>query len=322
MDKYLIPAKSSISRHQSSYPAIAPNLRHPALINKVVLVTGAGRGIGRATALAFAAAGAKVVCLSRTQTDLQSVVEEINSQDEQLNVSVRDRPVRSQSMYIVGDVTDPGCPKRVVIEAEKKLGPIDILINNAGTSRISTMEHESDFEIPWKVIETNLRGSLAFAHAVVPSMVAAGRGTIINVVSALAVTSPPYFWAYSSAKAGLIRATHILDQELKPKGVSIFAVHPGMVADTTLGIGALNEVATNNDQGLPGFMIDFIPSMGDSLDLPAHTFVELCTNKNAKLLSGRYIDSCQDLGEVLEGANRGKLDCDGKRLYQLKIDTL
>ena len=317
-----MPPNSSISRHNSTYPAISPNLRHPALTNKVVLVTGAGRGIGRATALAFAAAGADVVCLSRTLLDLRSVVEEIKCQDEELNVSVRNTPSCSRSMYIVGDVTDHNCPERVISEVEKKLGPIDILINNAGTSRISTMEHETDFEIPWKVIETNLRGSLAFAHAVVPSMVDAGRGTIINVVSALAVTSPPYFWAYSSAKAGMIRATHILNQELRPKGILIFAVHPGMVAETTLGVGALNEVAKNNDQGLPAFMDHFIPSMGDSLDLPAHTFVALCTNQTAKLLSGRYIDSCQDLGEVLEGAKRDKLGGDGAGLYQLKIDSL
>ncbi|KAL8828277.1 MAG: hypothetical protein Q9191_002684 [Dirinaria sp. TL-2023a] len=322
MDKYLIPPNSTISRRNSTYPAISPNLRHSALINHVVLVTGAGRGIGRATALAFAAAGAHVVCLSRTLLDLQSLVQEIQCQDEQLNGSVRNTPSSSRPMYVVGDVTDPSCPKRVVSEVEDKLGSIDILINNAGTSRISTMEHESNFEIPWKVIETNLRGSLAFAHAVVPSMVAAGRGTIINVVSALGVTSPPYFWAYSSAKAGMIRATHIIDQELRTKGVSIFAVHPGMVADTTLGVGALNEAAKNNDQELPAFMDHFIPSMGDSLTLPAHTFVALCTNQTARLLSGRYIDSCQDLGEVLEAASRGKLGDEEAGLYQLKIDSL
>lgn len=314
--------QSSVTRRNDTYSAIIPKLSHPSLTNKVVLVTGAGRGIGRATALAFAASGANVVCLSRTASDLASVVQEINQQDEQLNNSVRKRAVTTRAMFIVGDVTDPSCPKRVMAEIEKDLGSINILVNNAGTSRISTIEHELDFEIPWKVIETNLKGSLAFAHAVVPSMVTAGHGIIINLVSALAVTSPPYFWAYSCAKAGLTRATHILDQELRSKGILTFAVHPGMVAETTLGVGALNEIAKDKDEGLRNFMEEFIPSMGDSLSLSADTLVKLCTDEDAQLLSGRYVDSCQDLREVLEAAKQGRLEGKEGKLYHLKVQSL
>ena len=322
MEQYLLSPTTSITRHNDSYPAILPDLKDSPLLGKVVLITGAGRGIGRATALAFGAAGANVACLSRTCSDLESVISEIHANDSRLNKDVRVTSRETRPLAIVGDVTDPTCPKKAVEEIEEKIGPIDVLINNAGTSRISTIEHEEDFEILWKVIETNLRGSLAFTHAVVPSMVARKTGIIINVVSALAVTSPPYFSAYSAAKAGLIRATHIMDHELKPKGIVSFAVHPGMVAETTLGVGALNETAMEKESNLKGFMEDFVPSMTDTLSLPANAMVTLCVREEAKLLSGRYVDVCQDLDEVLEKAKGGAVEGAGTELYQLKIDVL
>ena len=322
MDQYLIPSSTSISRHNATYPAISQSLRYPTLLDKVVLITGAGRGIGRATALAFAATGANVACLSRTLSDVESVVARIHAQDDELNRTVREKPLKTRPLSLEGDVTDPACPKWAIKEIEERIGPIDILINNAGTSRISTIEHEDNLEVPWKVIETNLRGSLAFTHAVVPSMATRGTGIIVNLVSALAVTSPPYFSAYSAAKAGLIRVTHIMDQEFRPKGILSFAVHPGMVAETTLGVGALNETAMEKDGNLKGFMEDFVPSMGDNLSLPADTMVALCVKEDARLLSGRYVDACQDLGEVLEKARGGALDAEGAKLYHLRVDVL
>ena len=309
MDRYLVPHHTNITRHSDSYSFIDPSKHRDALTGKTVLITGAGRGIGRATALAFAVAGANVACLSRTYSDIEAVGNEVRS-------------LGAEATVFQCDVTDPSQPRRVVKAVEDKYGAIDFLINNAGTSRISTIEHETDFEVPWSVMETNLRGPLAFTHAVTPGMVARGSGTIINVVSALAVTNPPYFWAYSAAKAGIIKATHILDKELRPKGISTYAVHPGMVADTTLGVGALNEAALEKDPDLGGFMKAFTPSMGDQLALPADTFVTLCANQDVHLLSGRYVDSCQDLGEVLEAAKRGELEGDGEGLYSLKVDML
>ena len=309
MDQYLIPRNTTITRHNDSYPFISPSKHKGALGSKTVLITGAGRGIGRATALAFAVAGANVACLSRTYSDLEDVSKEVQS-------------LGAEVFIFQSDVTDPLLPSLAIKAVEERFGAVDILVNNAGTSRISTMEHESDFEVPWKVIETNMRGPLAFTHAVTPGMVARGSGVIVNVVSALAVTDPPYFWAYSAAKAGMIKATHILDKELRTKGIVSFAVHPGMVAATTLGVGALNERAMKEDANLADFMKDFVPSMGDSLALPADTFVALCADKDAQLLSGRYVDSCQDLEEVLKAARDGKLDMDNAELYKLKVDML
>ncbi|KAL8781756.1 MAG: hypothetical protein Q9213_005865 [Squamulea squamosa] len=307
-------SRSSIDRHNDTYPYIAPAKYTESLKDKLVVVTGAGRGIGRATSLAFAAAGATVVGISRTKSDLDSVVKEIEK---------RGHP---KAFAVAGDVTDPSLPATLLKEIEVAMGSncdIDILINNAGISRISSIEHDTNYTLPWRVIDVNLRGSMALIHALAPSMIAHKRGTIINVVSVLAIENPEYFTTYSAAKAGMLKATHIMDQEFRPHGIYTYAVHPGMIADTTLGHGALNLEANEKSQGLREFMEKFVPSMGDELALAADTFVALCADPDAKFMSGRYVDATQDLGQVLEEAKKGpegRIEKEG--LYMLKVDSL
>ncbi|KAL8968325.1 MAG: hypothetical protein Q9183_002517 [Haloplaca sp. 2 TL-2023] len=311
MDAFDWYPKSSIDRHQDTYSFISPEKYHGSLTNKVVLITGAGRGIGRATSLAFAAAGASVACLSRTAADLDAVVEVIKQNG------------CPKAIAIPSDVTNASTPDLVVKQVESTLGPIDILINNAGTSRISNVEHDRQYNVPWQVIETNLYGSMALVHAVAPSMIARKSGTIINVVSVLAVENPEYFSAYSAAKAGVLKATHIMDRELRDHGILSYAVHPGMILDTTLGHGALNLEANEKNEGVRKFMKRFTPSMTDSLALAADTFVALAADADAKHMSGRYVDATQDLGQVLAEARKGpegRIEKEG--LYVLKVDTL
>ncbi|KAI4236482.1 MAG: hypothetical protein LQ352_008004 [Teloschistes flavicans] len=303
--------KSSINRHADTYSFIDSKKYAGSLAKKVVLITGAGRGIGRATSLAFAAAGASVVCVARTKSDLDAVVG---------NIEQKGYP---KAIAIAGDVKDPSFPGKAVEEVEAKLGPIDLVVNNAGTSRISDVEHERDYSIPWQVIDTNLRGSMALIHTVIPSMIARKSGTIINVVSVLAVENPKYFSTYSAAKAGVLKATHIMDREFRDHGILSYAVHPGMILDTTLGQGALNLDAQSKNEGVQEFMEKFTPSMTDSLALAADTFVALAAHPDAKFMSGKYIDATQDLGQVLAEAKKGpegRIEMEG--LYTLKVDTL
>jgi NAD(P)-dependent dehydrogenase (short-subunit alcohol dehydrogenase family) len=307
---YRNPA-SSLTYHHDSYSYITPSKYAGSLKSKVVLITGAGRGIGRASALAFAAAGASVACMARTRSDVEGVVKEIKGKGH------------SRSIAVVGDVTDPEVPARALKEIETALGHVDILINNAGISRVSDIEHEKDILKTWNVIDVNMKGTLAFIYAVLPSMVLRKSGCIINVVSVLATISLPYFSAYSAAKAGLIRATHIMDMEFRPHGIYSYAVHPCMCADTTLGQGAFNMEAYEKVERVKQFAMDFGPSMQDTLALPADTFVALAADPDAKHMSGKYIDSCQDLGEVLQEAKKGpdgRIEKEG--LYTLKVDTL
>lgn len=303
--------QSSVTYHHDTYDYISPTKYKDSLKGKVVLITGAGRGIGRATALAFAAAGASVACMARTQLDIESVVKEIEQKGH------------PHALAVMGDVTDPEAPGRVTKEIEATLGPVDVLVNNAGISRISDIEHEKDMFKAWEVIEVNLSGPMALIHAVLPTMISRQTGCIINVVSVLATISLPYFSAYSSAKVGLIRATHIMDMEFRRHGIYSYAVHPCMCADTTLGQGALNLEAYDKVDGLRQFMSDFLPSMKDTLALPADTFVALAADSDAKFMSGRYLDVTQDLGEILDEARKGpegRIEKEG--LYTLKIDTL
>lgn len=309
-NSYRNPA-ASIPYHHDTYAYIAPSKYAESLKGKVVLITGAGRGIGRATALAFAAAGANVVCVARTKSDVEAVVNEIQGKGQ------------LKAIAIVGDVTDDASPSRIIKEVEEALGPVDVLINNAGISRISDIEHEVDISAAWRVIEVNMKGTLSFMHAVIPSMKERKTGVIINVVSVLATISLPYFSAYSAAKAGIIRATEIMDMELRQQGIYSFALHPAMTKDTTLGVGALNEVAHEKVEGIQSFMKEFVPSMQDTVQLPADTMVALVANPDAKFMSGKYIDGTQDLGDVLMEAKKGaegKIEKQG--LYTLKVNTL
>jgi len=303
--------KSTIPHHRDTYPYISPSKYTSTLKNKVVLITGAGRGIGKATAFAFAAAGAHVASMSRTCSDVEAVVHEIS------------RKGHPRALAVVGDVTDPAAPARIVKEIEEALGPIDVLINNAGISRISDIEHEKNMSTAFHVIDVNVQGTMAFIHAAIPAMIARKSGTLINIVSVLATTNLPYFSAYSCAKSGLVRATEIMDMEFRPHGIYSYAVAPGMVADTSLGQGALNETCYDKVEGMKQFVKYFGPSMTDTLALPADTLVALVADENARHMSGRYIDVTQDLGAVLEDAKKGlesRIQREG--LYTLKVDTL
>ena len=163
--------RSTITTHHDTYPYIFPSKFKGSLKGKVILLTGAGRGIGRASALAFAAAGANVACISRTLSDTVSLVEEISQKGY------------PRAIAIAADVGLSDTPKRVVKEVEAELGPVDVLINNAGISRISDVEHERDMGAAMKVFEVNVWGALNFIHTVIPSMIARKSGVIINVQS-------------------------------------------------------------------------------------------------------------------------------------------
>ena len=308
--KYRSP-NSTIPYHTDTYDFINPRKFASSLRDKVILITGAGRGIGRATALAFSAAGGSVACLSRTRSDVDAVVDEV------------ERRGYHKAMSLVGDVADPAVAARVISEVVYRLGKVDVLINNAGTSRVSDIEHEKDMSKAFHVIDVSLKGAMGFTHAVLPSMIKRKSGVIINIVSILATVNLPYFAAYSAAKAGLIRATEIMDLEMRPHNIFSYAVAPGMVADTTLGQGAFNEEALEKVEQMQTFAAEFGVSMTDSLDLPANSLVALVADEGFKLLSGRYVDVTQDLGEILKEAKKGKegqIEKDG--LYTLKVDTL
>jgi 3-oxoacyl-[acyl-carrier protein] reductase len=194
------------------------------LAGQVALVTGAGRGIGAAAASALAAAGAAVAINYQTSREAA----------ESLAAELRDSG--ASAVGIAGDVTDSAQAEEIVAAAEAGLGPVSILVNNAGITRDALLARmsEEDFDA---VISTSLRGSFLMSRAVARKMMKARAGNIINISSVIGRRGNPGQVNYSAAKAGLIGLTKSLARELGPRGVRVNAVAPGyVVTEMTAGL--------------------------------------------------------------------------------------
>ena len=183
------------------------------LENKVAMITGAGSGIGRETALLFAKEGAKVVITGRTAEKLEEVCNEIHENG-------------GKAIFKTGDVSKREDMDDVVNTAMNEFGRIDILVNNAGINKdalVTTMTKEQ-----WNgVIEVDLTGTFNCIQAVVDVMINQGSGVIINASSISGIYGNIGQVNYASAKAGLIGLTKTLAKELGKKGVRVNAVAPG-----------------------------------------------------------------------------------------------
>jgi 3-oxoacyl-[acyl-carrier protein] reductase len=190
------------------------------LTNKVALVTGGSRGIGRAVALAFAAEGADIgFCHLHDDEAAASTAAEITA----LGRRVRHRGV---------DVADIAAGRDFASWVAAELGPVDILFNNAGSNIRKPFEQvtEQDFD---NVVDVHLKGMFFMAQAVYPAMLARGSGCIINVASQMGIKGGPNAAAYCAAKAGIAGFTRALAWEAAPRGIRVNAIAPGPI-DTDL----------------------------------------------------------------------------------------
>ena len=182
----------------------------------VAIVTGGSRGIGRAVARALVNAGAGVSIAARSDHELAETAALL-------------RQVSDRVAAIPADVTDAGAVHRLVEETERQLGPVDVLVNNAGTCYALGPVWEVDADAWWRDIEVSLRGSFLCARAVLPGMLARRRGRIINMGSGIGLRPSAFSSAYSCAKAALLRLTDSIAAATRGHGVSVFAVSPGNV---------------------------------------------------------------------------------------------
>lgn len=184
------------------------------LQGKVAIITGAARGIGRETALLFAAEGAKVVICDLLDEG-EEVAEEIRSRG-------------GEAIFYKLDVTDREAVKRMVDAVVERYGRIDILINNAGITRDAQFLKmtEEDWD---KVIAVNLKGVFNVTQAVAPVMVAQGKGKIVNAASVVALYGNFGQTNYVASKAGVIGMTKVWARELGRKGINVNAVAPGFI---------------------------------------------------------------------------------------------
>lgn len=191
------------------------------LQGQVALITGGSRGIGRATALAFAAEGADIAfCHLDDDAKAEETAAEI-------------RALGRRAMHNSVDVADTGATRRFAERVAGVLGPVDILFNNAGINIRKPFEAYTEEEFD-RIIAVHLKGMFFMAQAVYPSMVARGRGCIINVASQRGLKGAVNSAPYSAAKAAIMGLTRALAWEATPKGVRVNAIAPGpIVTDLT-----------------------------------------------------------------------------------------
>lgn len=187
------------------------------LKNKIAVVTGGGRGIGRAIALAFAKEGAKLVIMARTASQLEQVGREIAEMNG------------NEVLIVVGDLSEKADILRMVAETIDRFGPPDILVNNAGIqSRSLTVDADDD---AWQhVIQTNLVGAYLITKYFLKTMIPRKSGRIINILSVNAKVGHSFGSAYAASKHGVLGLTRSLAMEmgfLQVPGITVNAICPG-----------------------------------------------------------------------------------------------
>jgi 3-oxoacyl-[acyl-carrier protein] reductase len=215
-------------------------LRSLSLAGRVALVTGAGSplGIGFAAARILAARGARVAVAATTDR-------------------VHDRAAEIGGAGVIADLTDPDAVQRAVAEVQERLGPVDVLVNNAGMVQTGIEAAADDFvdldEATWlREIDLNLHTAFRVCRAVAPGMAERGWGRIVNVSS---VTGPlvtaPQSAGYSAAKAGVDGLTRALALELGPRGVTVNSIAPGWI-DTASATDEERRAGAHTPVGRPG----------------------------------------------------------------------
>jgi len=185
------------------------------LANKVAVVTGAGRGIGRAVALAYARMGADVACVSRTEENSAKAAAEVEA-------------LGRRAWAVAVDVSDTAAVNAAAGKILDDAGRVDILVNNAGVTRDNLLMRMSEEE--WDtVINTNLKGAFNFTKALTRPFIKQRSGRIINIASVIGLIGNAGQSNYAASKAALIGFTKSVARELAPRGITVNAIAPGFI---------------------------------------------------------------------------------------------
>jgi NAD(P)-dependent dehydrogenase (short-subunit alcohol dehydrogenase family) len=265
----------------------------------VAVVTGGGRGLGRAFAQTLAAAGHAVAVIARSTDELAETVASIEA---------------GRSHAFTADVTDADAVGAAFAGIEQSLGPIDLLVNNAGVIGPLGPFADSAIDDWWRTIEVNLRGQILCAHQVLPGMIARRSGRIINIASGGGATMLPYLSAYVTSKAALIRFAECLAAETRQHGIAVFAMGPGTVRTQ------MSEYSLNSPEGrrwLPWFRDIFTEGRDLPPERPAELLLTLASGR-ADALSGCFLQPSDDLDRVIEAA----ADVERQKLYSMQVRRL
>ncbi len=260
------------------------------LDGQVALVTGAGRGIGRAIALALAEAGARVVLAARSREQLEET-------------AALARQMGRQALTFPLDITDQPAVEAMVAATRQQFGPPDLLVNNAGMANREAPLWELEADEWWRVLEVNLRGPFLCARAVLPDMLARGSGRIINVASNGGAWPIPTASAYSVSKAALLRLTDCLSEMVGARGLRVFAISPGTVhTSMTDGVSLFKDM----------------PETDWSTPEQAAALCVTIASGYADRLAGRYLHVNDDLPALLRHVE----EIEQQDLYSLRVRRL
>jgi NAD(P)-dependent dehydrogenase (short-subunit alcohol dehydrogenase family) len=242
------------------------------LAGQVAVVTGAGRGIGRAIALAQAKEGAKVALLARTAGEIEGAAEEIVASG-------------GLARAFPADIVDLGSVEAAFAAIEDHLGPISLLTNNAGAFAAIGPIWTVDADAWWRDVETNIRGTFNCCRAALPAMRERRNGRIINMTGGGTTTSFPNGSGYGTSKAALLRFTECVSDTLAGSGVLIFAMDPGLVRTAMTEYQLVSEAGRTH---LPGIQGLFERGINVPPTLAARLSVEIGAGRFDKL-AGRML---------------------------------
>src|SRR5437016_6984874 len=250
------------------------------LEGKVAVVTGGGRGIGRAIAKRFSAEGAAVLIASRTEAELRNVAREIEL-------------ARGRSAWLKADVSREADCVRIISAAEDRLGAVNILVNNAGDyGPVKPVEEISPEE--WdRVIAVHLRGAFLLTRLVLPGMYQRRSGAIVNISSLSAKAAFAWGAPYAAAKAGMLGLTRVTAAEAARRGVRVNAICPGPVSETRmskeLGADLAKRLGISPEEQLAGFLNGLLQGRAQTADEIARAALFLCSDQ-ASAIVGQSIN--------------------------------
>jgi 3-oxoacyl-[acyl-carrier protein] reductase len=226
------------------------------LEGQIALVTGGGRGIGRGIALELADAGMRVAVSARTGEQVEEAARDVNG------------------LAVVADVSKRDDVERMVSDVERELGPIDLLVANAGIALWEDTAWKADPAEWWHVLEVNVLGAYLCCRAVIPGMIERGGGRIVITGSGAGYLPGSTATAYAASKAALWRFGETLAGQLEPHGIPVFVISPGLVR---------TEMTKPFDEDAPWTPPELAPRL-----------VRALASGRADSLSGRYIHAEHD----------------------------
>jgi NAD(P)-dependent dehydrogenase (short-subunit alcohol dehydrogenase family) len=286
-------------------PPGAPDAQHTAdLAGTVAVVTGAGRGLGRILAQTLAGAGAATGLIARSGRELADTARLITA-------------AGGTAAVASANVSDPDAAQAAIEALDRQLGPIGLLVNNAGIGGPVGNSWHVDADHWWQTIEVNLRGAFVCSRLVLPGMADRGTGRIINITSQAGAYRWPQVSAYSVSKAAVIKFTENLAAEAGQSGVRVFSVHPGI---TPIGLTE-RALAGSAPPGSPEARMhawirqQLRAGHGADPALAAHLVLRLAAG-HADALSGCHLSVHDDLDAILADS-ADQAQCRDR--YQLRI---